>query len=382
MDGDADPSTLEGYLDRLRDGPPEIRASTLKEYRNRLEKCERLLGRPLASATPRNIKDLNVELRKQMSGPGTARVLRRFYQVNGRPDLAGLCVLKERVRHLRPDELLSPREVKAIIGGTITRRDAALVGVLWDTGARISDVLALRLSDVGRAAPTDSVPLCFRFSFATKKTDTPVEAWVRDSAVALEGWLKVHPFKDDPDAPLFCTAAGGAMTERRALQILKDAARRAKIVGRDGRTKRVFAHLFRHSRTSYMLRLGMNESSVKRLMGWAPRSQQIARYTHIASEDAYRSLLEAEGVKVPPREEIERVSVESEEFLPVVPVIPSGTAPERIGAKDAAELERIATLLEDPEVRGFLVRRLRGAKPVTVQAPRGSAPDAGTKENA
>ena len=45
------------------------------------------------------------------------------------------------------------------------------------------------------------------------------------------------------------------------------------------------------------------------------------------------------------------------------------------------ELDRLTEMLLDPKVRAFLVRRLRGSRPITVQAPRAEpVPGVGTKE--
>src|ERR671933_603739 len=53
-------------------------------------------------------------------------------------------------KHWQPPERLSPEEVRAVIAAASCERDRLLLRVLWATGARISEVLALRPSDVRR----------------------------------------------------------------------------------------------------------------------------------------------------------------------------------------------------------------------------------------
>jgi hypothetical protein len=54
------------------------------------------------------------------------------------------------VKHWQPPEGLSPDEVRAVIAAARTERDRLLLRVLWATGARVSEVLALRPMDVRR----------------------------------------------------------------------------------------------------------------------------------------------------------------------------------------------------------------------------------------
>src|SRR5437870_12750283 len=53
-------------------------------------------------------------------------------------------------KHWQPPEGLSPEEVRAVIAAASCDRDRLLLRVLWATGARISEVLALRPMDVQR----------------------------------------------------------------------------------------------------------------------------------------------------------------------------------------------------------------------------------------
>jgi integrase len=52
----------------------------------------------------------------------------------------------------QPSEGLTPEEGKAVIAAAATERDRLLLHVLWATGGRISEVLAVRAADVRRDA--------------------------------------------------------------------------------------------------------------------------------------------------------------------------------------------------------------------------------------
>jgi integrase len=79
--------------------------------------------RPLAVKTSRNLSDSSPK-RRSVRSPAS--------------------------KHWRPPEGLAPDEILAIVAAATTERDRLLLRVLWATGARISEALALRLMDVRR----------------------------------------------------------------------------------------------------------------------------------------------------------------------------------------------------------------------------------------
>src|SRR3954453_11965895 len=68
-------------------------------------------------------------------------------QLDSRPAPGSVRLAQKR---WQPPEGLSPAEVQAVIDAATSERDRLLLRVLWATGARISEVLALRPLDVQR----------------------------------------------------------------------------------------------------------------------------------------------------------------------------------------------------------------------------------------
>jgi integrase len=301
---------------------------------------------------------LKKKLREMYSGPQYIPVLRTFYKAGGRDDLAALCVMKQRRRVIQPDELLSFPDVVSLIRVCTTKRNAALVGCLWDTGGRITEVLSSDLGDTKRIPPSEGQPAAYRLWFRESKTEVRY-GWITDTEKALGGWIKAHPFSRDPKAPLFCNADGSRLSRKRAWAIVTSAAR--KVTDDSGNTiftsgrrpepgkKKVWPHLFRHSRATDLLRKGLSEADVKKLLGWSPRSTQLARYGHLTSGDAYRALLRAEGFTPPPTEKSGRVTLDDDALVQVLPVIPSGAK------KTPFVSAEVASLLEDPKVKAFVL---------------------------
>src|SRR5712691_6189334 len=104
----------------------------------------------------------------------------------------------------QPPEGLSPDDVQAVIAAATCERDRLLLRVLWATGARISEVLALRPMDVQR----DHLVLSNRKNpnLTVKRVYLP--AGQADLPGALLIWANEHGLP--PQAPLFFSRKRGA----------------------------------------------------------------------------------------------------------------------------------------------------------------------------
>jgi integrase len=97
----------------------------------------------------------------------------------------------------QPPEGLTPADVLAVIDAAPSERDRLLLRVLWATGARISEALALRPLDVRRDSLV--LPNLKNPSRPTKRVFLP--AGQADLPGALLLWAKEHELADDQ--PLF-----------------------------------------------------------------------------------------------------------------------------------------------------------------------------------
>lgn len=319
--------------------------STLSTYRKRLTTCEQLHGRPLCTATPRSVGELKAELRKKLSGRSYAKDLQAFYRRMGREDLADLCKLKQRVVKLDRADLLSLEEVNRILAVCDQIRDRAIVGMLWGSGQRIDAVLSLRLQDLTEMDPEHGGP-GIRVFFARVKVDGRQHVGYvldEDGADHVRSWLRAYPFARTPDAPAFPSHDGVALKPDSFRDLLQVLAKRAGI------TKRVHPHLFRHSRATYLLLMGVPSHSVKELLGWHPASSVLERtYAHLISTDARDDLLRAHGHPVTRSLDLGKLAAAEGELKPVVPLLPSGTSSP--AQEDAALVGAlVAAILKRPE---------------------------------
>ena len=107
-------------------------------------------------------------------------------------------------------------------------RDGLFLRLLWETGARVSEAIAIKLEDVSR----DGIRIL-------GKGGVERIVYIQDGLVAFiliwaqETGLNRHDY-------LFPSRKGGHITKQRADQIIKAVGRRA------GLERQVHAHLFRH----------------------------------------------------------------------------------------------------------------------------------------
>lgn len=184
---------------------------------------------------------------------------------------------------LHPKDLLSEKEVQAMIQLTPGPRDRAILALLWDSGARLGEILPLRVGDV---TPHPNYQDAIRVNFRESKTETR-ELALFDCRFWLTKWLAEHPLAQEEDAPLF--PAQGSMRslgEMGLRRIVKLAAQKAKAQGLIPADKRVFIHLFRHSRSTDLLMKGYSETKLKQRQGWDMNTRMIARYAHLSQKAA------------------------------------------------------------------------------------------------
>lgn len=171
-----------------------------------------------------------------------------------------------------------PDQVRAVIDAAEAERDRLLLRVLWATGARISEALALRPMDVH----ADSLVMPNR-----KNPDQPVKRVFLPAGMAeLPGELLVWAQSNNlaKTAPLFVSrkraqdGAVRAISRQQAWEVVKAASRRAQVAvlamrpshdGPAGDPAPIHPHLFRHSRVRQNLRSTRSLPIVQKQAGWA-----------------------------------------------------------------------------------------------------------------
>jgi len=192
----------------------------------------------------------------------------------------------------QPPEGLTPADVRAIIEAPTNDRDRLLLRVLWATGGRVSEALALRAADIRK----DALVLPNR-----KNPSRPVKTvFLAGGDMDLPGelllWQKQQHLGDGE--PLFSSRKRGVDGERRAIsrvqawKIVKEASARAGIQvlalrpsshGDAGAPAPVHPHLFRHARVRQLVRQTKSLPLAQKQAGW---SRLQMAYLTIGDEEA------------------------------------------------------------------------------------------------
>jgi len=191
-----------------------------------------------------------------------------------------------RNNHKLPEELMTQEEVTALADAAPHPRDKALLLVLYESGCRIGEVLSLKIKNV-------------QFDeYGAQLIVNGKTGWRRVRVIAsapkLASWIDSHPCKQDPNAPLWVSLGtrnrNSALRYNAAKTLLKEIAKKAGI------RKRVYPHLFRHSRATHLANK-LTEAQLKQLFGWVQSSDMASVYVHLSGRDVDDALLKLHGIK-------------------------------------------------------------------------------------
>lgn len=198
--------------------------------------------------------------------------------------------IKQPRQKIQQSDLITVEEVKAMIDSCNNARDRAIISTLYDSGCRIGELLLMKI----RSVRFDNYGAVLEVPFEGK-TGTRSVRIIGDSVPYLRAWLDNHPVRNDLNAPLFCNISEGirgrAMTYDDVRKALRSSLKRAGI------TKRIYPHLFRHTRAS-ILASRVAEAPLEAQMGWVPGTKQMATYVHLSGKQTDMAILKAYGVEV------------------------------------------------------------------------------------
>ncbi|MDO5533942.1 MAG: site-specific tyrosine recombinase XerD [Propionibacteriaceae bacterium] len=289
---------LGAYLDHLE---AEVGASvhTVAGYRRDLARYGAFLAdrgvASIAEVRPEQVEEFAAWLRSDADGgPGLAassvaravaavRGLHGFAVRDGDAEANPATRVSPPQQGRRLPKALSLEQVQALLDvpdpSTPTGlRDAALLELLYGTGARVSEVCALDVDDV--SAQLDDPDLGLRlFGKGRKERIVPLGSYAR---AAIGAWLvrgrPVFSARATRATPaLLLNARGGRLSRQSAFNILTECAERAQI------GVPVSPHTLRHSFATHLLDGGADVRVVQELLGHASvTTTQI--YTLVTAE--------------------------------------------------------------------------------------------------
>ena len=247
--------------------------NTLQSYRRDLHSFQEFLSlrdRSISSAETADVEAFISSLKdgelKPSSIARTVVAIRSLYKFlareNGTVDIA---------REVKPPRIpkrlpkaLTLSEINSLIEACgnegISIRDRAMVELLYASGARVSEIVALDLSDLSRDEELFTLLVKGK---GGKERLVPIGRYARE---ALDNYLvRIRPriAREKRSSALFLNQRGERLSRQSAWKIVLDAAKRAKI------ESKVSPHALRHSFATHLLDGGADIRVVQELLGHA-----------------------------------------------------------------------------------------------------------------
>ena len=195
--------------------------------------------------------------------------LRAFLKFAGHRDVDALHIVEQALgvpmkRFERPVlGFLTREEMLAVIGkpgsSWTSQRDHLLLHMLYNTGARVSEIIAVRLADV----VLDGVASVHLHGKGRKQRTMPL--W-RSTVKAIRIWLRFNP-ELLPTSALLPNRDGGPMTRTNVAQRLALAVAAATPAMPSLRDRRISPHTIRHTTAMHLLQAGESIDGVALWLG-------------------------------------------------------------------------------------------------------------------
>ena len=183
-------------------------------------------------------------------------------------------------------EVLSRDEVKRIENTAQNERDELIVRILGDTGLRVGELVALRISDIrqesrqytlrvrGKGDRERLVPITPELH---RRLTRYIATKRRANSASDRVFLSRRKVQDQYEP----------LTEAGIQQLIRDLGQRAGI------ERRVHPHLFRHSAATFLLQQGMNPLLVAQILGHSSLAMIQKVYAHLTVADASAAMMKA-----------------------------------------------------------------------------------------
>lgn len=187
-----------------------------------------------------------------------------------------------------PGEPLSPAEVAAILARCSQRaptgiRNRAMLTLLYRSGLRVSEVLALKPSDMDMTA--NSIRL-----LDTKSGHAQTRGFHPSAGDAVARWVDVRRARGIRGGRLFCTLAGGEVSDDYVRGMLR------RLAADAGITKRVHPHGLRHTFAVELLNGGADIVTISKLLGHSSVAVTARYLDHLTNHQAVAAL---QGIQLP-----------------------------------------------------------------------------------
>jgi integrase/recombinase XerD len=205
----------------------------------------------------------------------------------GRPELFEPIPKPVEVSTVKRRDLLTPKDISALLRACNDLYERALIEVLVESGCRIGEIMNLTAEDI----TLDNHFLYLNVEGKTGDRQVPL---LRDNIPSFQFHLAIHPEGYVFFSPKY---PDRSMSYRAVLDRIVCIFERAGV-----RKRNRTIHIFRHTKATHLLELGVPEAIIKRFMGWSETSDMISNYTHLTSKTVKDYFSRLYGIETEPLE--------------------------------------------------------------------------------
>jgi len=274
------------------------------KYLSTLLSLAKLLGKPFVNAQKEDIIEVISKIEQSNYSDWTKHdfksILKVFFrwlrETEDYPEEVRWIKVTSKSKVKLPEELLTIEEVLKMVDAAEHIRDKAFILTLYESGCRIGELLTLQIKHVH----FDNFGAVLIVNGKTGQRRVRIIL----STPKLHQWIENHPLRDNLNAPLWITLG----KNKRAWHYgtAKDCIQR--LAEKVGIKKRVYPHLFRHSRATHLANY-LTEAQMKQYFGWVQGSDMASIYVHLSGRDVDNALLKLNGMETQEKKEEEKFKV-------------------------------------------------------------------------
>jgi integrase/recombinase XerD len=245
--------------------------NTRRSYTRTAKEFLSFVGKPLVQVSRADLQDYKNSLIESGLKPASVNqhlatvksLLTYTHDIGYTPFNVGRAVKLLKQRDDLAARILEQPDMLKIIALEQNTRNHAMLTLLYYSGARVSEICALKWGDLKPREKAGQVTL-YGKGGKTRTVKLPTRAWS-----LVKGLRK----KAENNSPVFPSARGGRLDPSQVFRIVKAAAIRAGVEGN------VSPHWFRHGHASHALDAGCPVHVLKESLGHASLAT-TSRYTH------------------------------------------------------------------------------------------------------
>ena len=193
---------------------------------------------------------------------------------------------------VQPSDIHTPEEIQKLLDACRHPRNKAMIAVLFDGGIRVGALASARMKNVvfHEMGATIYISKTSRCKKTAKAKGIPL-TW---SSGYLTQWLHVHPFKNDPEAPLWVS-----LNKKKEPLSYRAISTTLKSIGESaGINKPMNPHALRHTAITSWILDGLSEQEIKHRATWERGSTQMLNiYGNFTDQEINNSIYEKYGLQ-------------------------------------------------------------------------------------